>query len=253
MEEYKKLLNEKTKFVSVVHASNTLGTENPVEEITKLAHQYGAKVLIDGAQAVQHFKVDVQAIGCDFYVFSGHKLYGPTGIGALYGKEEILEIMPPYQGGGDMILSVTFDKTIYNELPYKFEAGTPNIADTIGLGSAIDYVTSIGVENIAKYENELYRYMEEKLLPISSISLVGSAEKKSSVFSFKLDGVHPHDVGTIMDMEGIAIRTGHMCTQPVMKRFGVPALSRISIGFYNTKEEIDRAADGIKKVLEVFA
>ena len=253
MEEYKKLLNERTKFVSVVHASNTLGTENPVEEITRLAHQAGAKVLIDGAQSVQHFKVDVQAIGCDFYVFSGHKLYGPTGIGALWGREELLEQMPPWQGGGDMIVHVTFERTIYNELPYKFEGGTPNIADTIGLGYAIDYVNSIGLENIRAYESELYQYMEHAFLGIEGVTLIGRAARKSSVFSFKLADIHPHDVGTIMDMEGIAIRTGHMCTQPVMKRFGVPALSRASIGFYNTKEDIDRAAAGIKKVIEVFA
>ena len=253
IEEYKNLLSGKTKLVSVVHASNTLGTENPVKEITTLAHQYGAKVLIDGAQAVQHFKVDIQDIGCDFYAFSGHKLYAPTGIGVLWGKEELLEIMPPWQGGGDMILSVTFEKTIYNQIPYKFEAGTPNIADTIGLGAAIDYVNSIGIENIARYENELYQYAEEKFLPIEGLTLVGTAAKKSSVFSFKLDDIHPHDVGTIMDLEGIAIRTGHMCTQPVMKRFGVPALSRISLAFYNTKHEIDLAAAAIKKVIEVFS
>lgn len=253
MEQYKKLLTEKTKIVSVVHASNTLGTENPVKEITRLAHAAGAKVLIDGAQAVQHFKVDVQEIGCDFYAFSGHKLYGPTGIGVLWGKEALLEAMPPYQGGGDMILSVTFDKTIYNEIPYKFEAGTPNIADTIALGVAIDYLENIGMEQISAYENELYRYCEETILPIEEVTLIGRAEKKGSVFSFKLKDVHPHDVGTIMDMEGVAIRTGHMCTQPVMKHFGVPALSRISIGFYNTKADIDRAAEAIKKVLEIFA
>lgn len=253
MDEYKKLLTEKTKIVSVVHASNTLGTENPVEEITRLAHTVGAKVLIDGAQAVQHFKVDVQAIGCDFYAFSGHKLYGPTGIGVLWGREELLEVMPPYQGGGDMILSVTFDKTVYNEIPYKFEAGTPNIADTIALGTAIDYIESIGIDQISTYESELYLYAEETILPIDEVTLIGCAEKKGSVFSFKLKDVHPHDVGTIMDMEGVAIRTGHMCTQPVMKHFGVPALSRISIGLYNTKADIDRAAEGIKKVLEVFA
>ncbi|GAB1441580.1 cysteine desulfurase [Ignavibacteriales bacterium] len=253
MEQYKKLLTEKTKIVSVVHASNTLGTENPVKEITRLAHAAGAKVLIDGAQAVQHFKVDVQEIGCDFYAFSGHKLYGPTGIGVLWGKEALLEAMPPYQGGGDMILSVTFDKTIYNEIPYKFEAGTPNIADTIALGVAIDYLENIGMEQISAYENELYRYCEETILPIEEVTLIGRAEKKGSVFSFKLKDVHPHDVGTIMDMAGVAIRTGHMCTQPVMKHFGVPALSRISIGFYNTKADIDRAAEAIKKVLEIFA
>ncbi len=253
MDEYKKLLSGKTKIVSVVHSSNTLGTENPVKEITRLAHGVGAKVLIDGAQAVQHFKVDVQAIGCDFYAFSGHKLYGPTGIGVLWGREELLEAMPPYQGGGDMILSVAFDKTIYNDIPYKFEAGTPNIADTIGLGAAIDYIESIGIDRISSYESELYLYAEETILPINEVTLVGCAEKKGSVFSFKLKDVHPHDVGTIMDMEGIAIRTGHMCTQPVMKHFGVPALSRISIGLYNTKADIDRAAEGIKKVLEIFA
>ncbi len=253
MDEYRNLLNEKTKIVSVVHASNTLGTENPVAEITRLAHEVGAKVLIDGAQAVQHFKVDVQAIGCDFYVFSGHKLYGPTGIGALWGREELLLQMPPWQGGGDMIVSVTFDRTIYNELPYKFEGGTPNIADTIGLGYAIDYVNGVGLEAIRAYESELYRYMANSFNAIEGVTLVGNAAHKSSVFSFKLAGVHPHDVGTIMDMEGVAIRTGHMCTQPIMKRFGVPALSRASIGFYNTKEDIDRAAAAIKKVIEVFA
>ncbi|MBV6446010.1 MAG: Cysteine desulfurase SufS [Ignavibacteriaceae bacterium] len=253
MEEFKNLLNEKTKFVSVVHASNTLGTENPVKEITGLAHEVGAKVMVDGAQAVQHFKVDVQDIGCDFYAFSGHKLYGPTGVGVLWGREELLIAMPPWQGGGDMILSVTFEKTIYNGLPNKFEAGTPNISGAIGLGHAIDYVTALGIDNIHEHERDLYRYMEQKFLEIQGVSLVGSAAKKGSVFSFTIDGVHPHDVGTILDMEGIAIRTGHMCTQPVMKHFGVPALSRASIGLYNNYEDIDCAAEAIKKAAEFFS
>lgn len=252
IEEYKKLLSPKTRLVSVVHASNTLGTINPVKEITQLAHQKGAIVLIDGAQAIQHFKVDIQDIGCDFYTFSGHKLYGPTGIGILWGKEQHLENMPPWQGGGDMILSVTFENTIYNQIPYKFEAGTPNIADTIALGTAIDYINQLGIQNIEQCENQLYQYTEQKLLAIPQVTLIGTAPKKAGVFSFKLDAVHPHDVGTIMDLEGIAIRTGHMCTQPIMQKFGVPALSRISLAFYNTKHEIDLAADAIKKVIEVF-
>lgn len=252
IEEYKKLLSPKTRLVSVVHASNTLGTINPVKEITQLAHQKGAIVLIDGAQAIQHFKVDIQDIGCDFYTFSGHKLYGPTGIGILWGKEQHLENMPPWQGGGDMILSVTFENTIYNQIPYKFEAGTPNIADTIALGTAIDYINQLGIQNIEQYENQLYQYTQQKLLAIPQVTLIGTAPKKAGVFSFKLDAVHPHDVGTIMDLEGIAIRTGHMCTQPIMQKFGVPALSRISLAFYNTKHEIDLAADAIKKVIEVF-
>ncbi|MBN8544590.1 MAG: cysteine desulfurase [Ignavibacteria bacterium] len=252
LEEYKKLLNNKTKLVAVVHASNTLGTINPVKEITQLAHDAGAKVLIDGAQAVQHLKIDIQDIGCDFYTFSGHKLYAPTGIGVLWAKQQILEQMPPWQGGGDMILSVTLEKTIYNQIPYKFEAGTPNIADTIALGTAIDYINTIGIQNIAQYENQLYQYALEKLLPIPGLTLIGNAPHKTAVFSFKLEGIHPHDVGTILDLEGIAIRTGHMCTQPVMQRFGVPALSRISLAYYNTKHEIDLAARAINKVIEVF-
>jgi len=252
IEEYKKLLSPKTRLVSVVHASNTLGTINPVKEITQLAHQKGAIVLIDGAQAIQHFKVDIQDIGCDFYTFSGHKLYGPTGIGILWGKEQHLENMPPWQAGGDMILSVTFENTIYNQIPYKFEAGTPNIADTIALGTAIDYINQLGIQNIEQYENQLYQYTQQKLLAIPQVTLIGTAPKKAGVFSFKLDAVHPHDVGTIMDLEGIAIRTGHMCTQPIMQKFGVPALSRISLAFYNTKHEIDLPADAIKKVIEVF-
>jgi len=252
IDEFKKLVTEKTKFISVVHVSNSLGTVNPVKEIIDFAHEKNIPVLIDGAQAVHHMHVDVQALDCDFYVFSGHKIYGPTGSGAVYGKEKLLEEMPPYMGGGDMIASVTFEKTIFNELPYKFEAGTPNISGGIGLGAAIDFVNSVGMDNIIAHEKELLKYTDEKLTEIKDLTPIGTAKNKSSVFSFVLEGIHPHDIGTILDFEGIAIRTGHHCTQPVMKRFNIPATARASLAVYNTKEEIDILAKGIYKVIEVF-
>ncbi len=252
MEAYYRLLTPDVRFVSVVHVSNTLGTINPVNEIVTSAHSIGAKVLLDGAQAIQHLKVNVKELDADFFVFSGHKLYAPTGIGILYGKEELLKSMPPYMGGGDMIASVTFEKTIYNTLPYKFEAGTPNIEGGIGLGYAIDFIESLGIEAIANYEAELLEYANEVLCPIPGLRPIGTAKEKCSVFSFVLENIHPHDIGTILDVEGIAVRTGHLCTQPLMKRFGVPAVARASFSFYNTKEEIDALHTGINKVFEVF-
>lgn len=251
-EAFEKLISEKTKFISVVYVSNSLGTVNPVKEIIQLAHNKNIPVLIDAAQAIQHFKIDVQELDCDFLAFSAHKLYAPTGVGILYGKEKYLEEMPPYQGGGDMIASVTFEKTSYNVLPYKFEAGTPNIAGVIGLGTAIDYLNEIGIDAIAAYEKDLFDYTKTKLSTVEKLTSIGTAKNKISVFSFTLEGIHPHDIGTILDFEGIAIRTGHHCTQPVMQRFGIPATARISLSFYNTKEEIDFAADALKKVFEVF-
>jgi cysteine desulfurase/selenocysteine lyase len=252
LDEFEKLLNENTKIVSIVHISNALGTINPVQRIIEMAHRHGARILIDGAQAAPHARIDVQTLGCDFYAFSGHKVYGPTGIGVLYGKAELLEAMPPYQGGGDMIASVTFEKTTYNVLPYKFEAGTPNIAGTIGLGAAIDYVSEIGLENIAQYEQGLLEYGTAELSKIPGLRLIGTAREKAGVLSFVLEGIHPHDVGTILDREGIAIRTGHHCAMPVMERFKIPATSRASLAFYNTTEEIDALVAGIYKVREVF-
>ena len=252
LDEFEKLLNEKTKIVSVVHISNALGTINPVHRIVEMAHRFGARVLIDGAQAAPHARIDVQALDCDFYAFSGHKVFGPTGIGVLYGKTALLDAMPPYQGGGDMIASVTFEKTTYNVLPYKFEAGTPNIAGTIGLGAAIDYVNEIGLERIAQYESELLEYGTAELSKIPGLRLIGTAKEKAGVLSFVLEGIHPHDVGTILDREGIAIRTGHHCAMPVMERFKIPATSRASLAFYNTIEEIDALVAGIYKVKEVF-
>jgi cysteine desulfurase/selenocysteine lyase len=252
LEEFDKLLNERTKFVSLAHVSNALGTINPVRRIIEKAHSLGVPVLLDGAQAAPHTKIDVQKLDCDFYAFSGHKLFGPTGVGVLFGKSQLLESMPPYQGGGDMIATVTFEKTTYNTLPYKFEAGTPNIAGTIGLGAAIDYVNQIGLDNIANYEHELLEYGTDVLSQISGLRLIGTAKEKASVFSFVLEGIHPHDVGTILDREGIAVRTGHHCTMPLMNRLGIPATSRASLAFYNTKEEIDALVAGIYKVKEVF-
>jgi cysteine desulfurase/selenocysteine lyase len=252
LDEYEKLLGPKTKFVAVTHVSNALGSITPVRQIVELAHRWNVPVLIDGAQAVPHFKVDVQALDCDFYGFSGHKLYGPTGIGVLYGKAARLEAMPPYQGGGDMIRSVTFEKTIYAPIPSKFEAGTPHIAGGIGLGAAIDYLESIGMEAIQAYEQELLAYAMEAIGAIPGVRIYGTAREKAGVISFVVDGVHPHDVGTILDQEGIAIRTGHHCAQPVMERFGVPAMARASLAFYNTREEIDALVAGIHKVQEVF-
>jgi cysteine desulfurase/selenocysteine lyase len=252
LEEFEKLLNERTKLVSMAHISNALGTINPVRGIVEIAHNHNVPVMIDGAQAAPHTSIDVQELDCDFYAFSGHKVYGPTGIGVLYGKANLLDAMPPYQGGGDMIASVTFEKTTYNALPYKFEAGTPNIAGTIGLGAAIDYVNQLGLERIARYEEELLAYGTKALSPISGLRLIGTAREKAGVLSFVLEGIHPHDVGTILDREGIAIRTGHHCAMPLMDRFGVPATARASLAFYNTRQEIDALVAGINKVREVF-
>ncbi len=252
LEEFEKLLSPRTKFVSVAHVSNALGTINPVRKIVELAHRSNAKVLVDGAQAVPHLKIDVQELDCDFYTFSGHKVFGPTGIGILYGKAAHLEAMPPYQGGGDMISSVTFEKTLYNVIPYKFEAGTPNIAGAIGLGAAIDYVNQIGLANIARYEHELLSYATEQVSRIPGVRLIGTAREKAGALSFVLEGVHPHDAGTVLDQEGIAVRTGHHCAQPVMIRFGIPATTRASLAFYNTKEEVDALVEGIRKVKEMF-
>jgi cysteine desulfurase/selenocysteine lyase len=239
--------------VSVVHLSNSLGTINPVKQIIDMAHQHGVPVLIDGAQWVAHRPTDVQALDCDFYAFSGHKLYGPTGIGILYAKAPLLAAMPPYQGGGDMISSVTFEKTTYNEIPYKFEAGTPNIAGAIGLAAAVDYIQQIGLDRIASAEHDLFDYATRQLEQIPGVRIVGTAQEKASVLSFVLSGVHPHDIGTILDGEGVAVRTGHHCCQPVMDRLGIPATARASIALYNTREEIDALAAGIHKVVAMFA
>jgi cysteine desulfurase/selenocysteine lyase len=251
-EEFEKMINERTKFVSVVYASNSLGTVNPVKKIIEVAHSFNVPVLLDAAQAVNHLTIDVQELDCDFLAFSGHKLYGPTGIGILYGKVNHLDSMPPYQGGGDMISKVTFEKTLYNELPYKFEAGTPNIAGAIGLGAAIDYVEKTGLDKIARYENELLEYATEKISELKGLRIIGTSKNKISVLSFVLENVHPHDVGTFLDFEGVAIRTGHHCTQPIMDRYGIPATSRASFGMYNTFEEVDVLIKGLKKILEVF-
>jgi cysteine desulfurase/selenocysteine lyase len=253
LDEFAKLLGPRTKLAAFTHISNALGTINPVRQMVELAHRQNIPVLIDGAQAAPHMAVDVQALDCDFYTFSGHKVYGPTGIGVLYGKSALLNAMPPYQGGGDMISSVTFEKTTYNKLPYKFEAGTPDIAGVIGLGVALAYVNALGIENIAAHEHELLVYATEKLTAIPGVRLIGTAEEKAGVLSFVIEGVHPHDVGTILDQEGIAIRTGHHCSQPVMERFGIPATARASFAVYNTFAEIDALVRGIGKVREVFA
>ena len=251
-EEYKKLLNKKTRIVAVGHISNALGTINPIETIITMAHEYDAKVLIDGAQAAPHTLIDVKKLDCDFYVFSGHKLFGPTGVGVLYGKKDLLEKMPPYQGGGDMIKMVSMKETQYNDLPYKFEAGTPNIAGVIGLGAAIDYVNKIGLENISQYENELLDYANQQASEITGLKFIGTAKQKTSILSFTLKGIHPHDIGTILNNEGIAIRTGHHCAMPVMERFKIPATSRASFAFYNTHEEIDALIKAIDKCKKVF-
>ena len=253
LDEYEKLLSPRTKLVAVVHQSNALGTINPVEQIVELAHRQGTPVLLDGAQAVAHVPIDVQRVGCDFYVFSGHKLYGPTGVGVLYGRAELLDAMPPYQGGGEMIRSVTFEKTLYNVIPNKFEAGTQNIAGSVGLGAAIDYVSGLGMDNIAAYENQLLSYGTGRLAEIEPVRLIGTARHKGSILSFVMENAHPHDVGTILDAEGIAVRTGHHCAQPLMDRYGVPATVRASLSFYNTKEEIDTLVKGIDRVIEVFS
>jgi len=252
MDEFEKILGPKTKFVAVNHVSNALGTVNPVKKIIEMAHQWNAPVLIDGAQAVAHTPVDVQDLDVDFYVYSGHKLFGPTGVGVLYGKYDQLDALPPYQGGGDMIRSVTFEKTTYNSVPYRFEAGTPNIAGAIGLGAAIDYLTEIGLREIAAYEEEVFDYANDALTSIPGLRLIGTAEQRVSVFSFVMEGMHPHDIGTILDQEGVAVRTGHHCAQPVMERFGIPATARASLALYNTKEEIDHLVRGIERVQEVL-
>ena len=251
-EEFEKLVNEKTKLISIVYVSNSLGTINDVKRIINYAHQFNIPVLVDAAQAVNHIKVDVQELDCDFLAFSGHKIYGPTGIGALYGKVELLEAMPPYQGGGDMISKVTFEETTYNELPHKFEAGTPDIAGAIGLGAAIEYVSKIGIENIKDHETSLLEYATKQIAEVPGLRIIGSAKEKTSVLSFVLENIHPHDIGTFLDFEGVAIRTGHHCTQPVMQRFNIPATSRASFAMYNTKEEIDVLVNGLKKIIEVF-
>jgi len=252
LDEFKKLLSAKTKILALVHVSNALGTVNPVKEMTRMAHDVGAVVLLDGAQAAPHVAVDVQALGCDFYVFSSHKVYGPTGVGVLWGRRELLEHMPPYQGGGDMIRHVTFGRTIYNALPYKFEAGTPHIAGGIALGAALDYVKAVGLDHIAAHEADLLAYATEKVAAVPGVRLIGTAPEKAGVLSFVLEGIHPHDIGTILDHSGIAIRTGHHCAQPVMDRFGIPATARASFALYNTREEIDALVEGLGKVIEVF-
>ena len=253
MDEYERLLGPQTALVSITHISNALGTINPVKDIVAMAHSHGVPVLLDGAQAAPHTPVDVRDLDCDFYAFSGHKLFGPTGIGVLYGKREWLESMPPYQGGGEQIKSVTYEKTIYNDLPYKFEAGTPHIAGVIGLGAAIDYVNGIGMERAAAYEHELLEYGTEQLQAIDGLRLLGTARQKAAVLSFLLDDIHPHDIGTVLDTQGIAIRTGHHCAQPLMQRFQIPATARASFAFYNTKAEIDALVEGIHRTFEVFS
>lgn len=253
LQDFQEFLSPRTRFVAVPHVSNALGTINPVREIVDVAHRWNIPVLVDGAQAAPHMKVDVQELDCDFYAFSGHKMFAPTGVGVLYGKARLLDDMPPYQGGGDMIQSVTFEKTVYNTLPYKFEAGTPDIAGVIGLGAAVDYLNRIGMDRIAAYEHELLQYGTAALESIPGLRLIGTAAHKAGVLSFVIEGVHPHDVGTVLDREGIAVRTGHHCAQPVMDRFGVPATTRASLAFYNTREELDALAAAVRKVKEMFA
>ena len=252
LDEYEKLFNERTKFVGVMHVSNALGTINPVKQMIAFAHARGVPVLVDGAQAAPHMQVDVQDLDCDFYAFSGHKLCGPTGIGILYGKAALLEKMQPYKGGGDMIMSVTFEKTTYNTIPHKFEAGTPPIAAAIGLGAAVDYLLGIGMDAIAAHEHELLNYATEQVNNLPGVRIIGTAKNKAAVLSFTVDGVHPHDIGTLLNQEGVAVRTGHHCAQPVMQRFKVPATSRASFAFYNTMAEVDALIAGIRTVQKVF-
>jgi len=252
IEKIPALINENTKFLSITQVSNALGTVNNIKMVIKIAHDNNIPILIDGAQAIPHKKIDVRELECDFFVFSGHKVYGPTGIGILYGKEKLLEEMDPYQGGGDMIRSVTFEKTVYNDLPYKFEAGTPNIAGAIGLGEAINFMNRTGIENIEKYEKKLLQFATSEISKIDGIRIIGMAEEKSGVLSFIIEGVHPHDIGTILDQDGIAIRTGHHCSQPVMNFFNIPATARASFACYNTLEEIEIFTDALKKIKEVF-
>ena len=252
LDEYARLLGARTKLVAVGHISNALGTINPIAQMIVMAHRHGVPVLIDGSQAVPHLRVDVRALDCDFYVFSGHKTLGPTGIGVLYGKAEWLERMPPYQSGGDMITSVTFEKTTYNALPYKFEAGTPHIAGVIGLGVALDYLSGLGLDPVVAYERELLAYGTAALDAVPGVRIIGTAKEKASVLSFIVDGVHAHDVGTILDQAGVAVRAGHHCAMPVMQRFGVPATVRASLAFYNTREELDALVTGLHDVREIF-
>jgi len=252
IEEYEKLLSERTKIVSVVYISNALGTINPVKTITEMAHKHGAVVLLDAAQAVAHTPIDVQSLDCDFLAFSSHKLFGPTGVGVLYGRTELLAKMPPLMGGGDMIETVTFEKSTYAKLPNLHEAGTPNIAGVIGLGAAVDFVTGVGLKQIAAYEDRLLEYGTKKLIEVEGLKLIGTAENKASVLAFTLDGVHPHDIGSVLDMDGIAVRAGHHCAQPVMQFYGVPATARASLSLYNKKEEIDKLAESLTKLREMF-
>src|SRR5215469_16768391 len=251
--EFEKLLAPRTKMIALAHVSNALGSVNPLARIIAVAHGKGIPVLVDGAQAVPHMKVDVRELDCDFYAFSSHKMFGPLGIGVLYGKTALLEAMPPYQGGGDMISSVTFEKTLYNKLPFKFEAGTPHVAGAIGMGVAIEYIMQLGLDNIAHHEHDLLAYATRAFAALPGVHLIGTAKQKAGVLSFVMDGIHPHDIGTILDQEGVAIRTGHHCAQPVMERFGVPATARASFGLYNTREEIDLLVQATQKVREVFA
>jgi cysteine desulfurase/selenocysteine lyase len=252
VDEYEKLFNEHTKFVGVMHVSNALGTINPIRNMIAFAHARGVPVLVDGAQAAPHLTVDVQELDCDFYAFSGHKLCGPTGVGVLYGKAELLERMQPFKGGGDMILSVTFEKTVYNSIPHKFEAGTPPIAGAIGLGAAIDYLSEIGMSAIAAHELRLLDYATEQVRDIPGLRIIGTAEQKTAVLSFEVEGVHPHDIGTLLNQEGVAVRTGHHCAQPVMQRLKVPATTRASFAFYNTMAEVDAFIASLRAVLEIF-
>ncbi|HKA35170.1 MAG TPA: cysteine desulfurase [Thermoanaerobaculia bacterium] len=252
LEELEKLLSEKTRIVAVSHISNALGTANPIRRIVEMAHSHGIPVLVDGAQAVPRIPVDVRELDVDFYTFSGHKMYAPTGVGVLYAKAKLLEAMPPYQGGGDMISSVTFEKTTYNILPFKFEAGTPNIAGAVGLAAAIDYLSAIGMDAVEAHEDDLLSYATERISAIPGLTIIGTAEDKAAVLSFTLEGIHPHDIGTVLDREGIAVRTGHHCAQPVMDFFKIPATTRASFGLYNTRGEVDALVKGIGKVLEMF-
>ena len=252
VDELENMINKNTKFISMNHVSNSLGTINPIKKIVELAHKNKVKIMIDGAQAVQHIPVNMKEIGADFYCFSGHKLYAPTGIGVLYGKKELLDEMPPYQGGGDMIKSVTFEKTIYNDVPQKFEAGTPNISGVIALGTAIDYILNIGIENIANHEKKLLEYATKEISKIEGIKIIGNAENKASVLSFTIEGIHPHDIGTIMDSEGVAIRAGKHCTDPVMDFYCIPATARASFAIYNTKDDVEKLVSSVKKTIRVF-
>ena len=252
IDELENMINKNTKFIAMNHVSNSLGTINPIKEIVHLAHKNKIRILVDGAQAVQHIPVNMKEIDADFYCFSGHKLYAPTGIGVLYGKKELLDEMPPYQGGGDMIKSVTFEKTVYNEVPQKFEAGTPNISGVIALGTAIDYILNIGMEDIAKHENELLEYATKEISKIEGVKIIGNAQNKASVLSFTIEGIHPHDIGTIMDSEGVAIRAGKHCTDPVMDFYCIPATARASFAIYNTKNDVKKLVKSVKKTIEVF-